>query len=232
MTEQTIATPVTTTETAEQVSAPITAPLLAGKFTSADELEKAYKNLEKHLGEKRPSAPESYILPDETVALISKDVLDVAKKANITQEQLKTLTDSLVEQHRSLVAAKAQKEQEALTANKQEIDKDFSDKLEERIKGVKAVLHQYAPAELSGDIVDKMVTQDPKLFKFLDKIATDVLKSKTIASDFTQRALTPIESRERLSAFMNDPAKYKALKNPLDSLHAAAKAEYNKILGK
>jgi hypothetical protein len=233
-TEQAIATPVTTTEapvttvaTPEITAAPT---LLAGKFTSADELEKAYKNLEKHLGEKRPSAPESYILPDETVSLISKDVLDVAKKANITQEQLKTLTDSLVEQHRSLVSNKSKTEQEILEQNKVQLKKDFGDTLEDRINSIKAVLSQYGDEDTKNSIISKGLLDDAKFVKFIDKMATDVLKSKTVASDFANRGLTPNEAKVTLDQKLGNMEFKTALYNNLHPNHAYVLEEYTRLI--
>lgn len=76
--------------------------LFAGKFKSAEELEKGYKEAVQKLTEKTPSAPESYefdfsghdVLKDFEIDFSTdpewQDVAPAFKEANITQDQAYT----------------------------------------------------------------------------------------------------------------------------------------------
>lgn len=232
-TEQTLATPVTPTEAVTEApkaeSAPITAPLLAGKFTSVEELEKSYKSLEKHIGEKRPIAPDTYVLPDETLSVIPEKVLTIAKNLNITQDQLKAITDELVENKRSQTEAAKKAAQDAMAKNQKELEHDFGPQLEERINGIKAVLNQYADEGTREALLKKEILHDAKLVKFLDKVATDVLKTKSIASDFAKRAITPSEAQSKINEKMANSefrAAYYGLAHPN---HKQAVAEMQQL---
>jgi len=177
-----------------------------------------------------PTAPEKYTLPEETKSIITDDILSIAHKMNVSQDQLKELSDALVMKQRAKQVEIDSMATSLRTRNEESLKKEFGDRLNERMDEIKAVFQKHATEGTRDKLAAMGALHDVDVIKFLSKLASDQLRSTTIGADYAQRALTPGESRERSSQLLSDPKKYAALKNPTDPLHSQVKSEYSKIL--
>jgi len=200
------------------------------KGKDANELAKSYINLEKLVGAKQPSAPEAYVLPDEANAIINDTILDVAKKSNITQDQLKALADKLVEAKRAELISLESEVGARLAANKKELELEFGVNLDKRMDQVKSVMTQYGSDELVDSLKQTGALHDAKFIKFLDKITQDVLKVKMVGADLEQAyAPTPQEAKAEIAKKYSDTEFTKAYFDPFHANHKKAVEEMLKL---
>lgn len=196
----------------------------------ASELAKSYVNLEKLVGAKQPSAPEKYVLPDEANAIINDSILEIAKKSNITQDQLKALADKLVEAKRQELISLESEVGAKLAANKKELELEFGVNLDKRMDSVKAVMAKYGSDELTEALKETGALHNAKFIKFLDNITQDVLQVKMVGSDYTQQqSLTPAEARKELNTKLGTPEFQLAWRNALHPKHKDAVEEFAKL---
>lgn len=202
------------------------------KFKGKDinELAKSYVNLEKLVGAKQPSAPEKYVLPDEANAIINDTILEVAKKSNITQDQLKALADKLVEAKRAELISLESEVGAKLAANKKELELEFGTSLEKRLDAVKSVMTEYGSDELTESLKQTGALHDAKFIKFLDKITQDVLKVKMVGADYdAQLVPTPQEAKAMIAKKYSDKEFTKAYFDPFNPAHKKAVEEMIKL---
>lgn len=200
------------------------------KGKDANELAKSYINLEKLVGAKQPSAPEKYVLPDEANAIINDSILEIAKKSNITQDQLKALADKLVEAKRAELISLESEVGAKIAANKKELELEFGVNLDKRMDAVKSVMTQYGSDTLVESLKSTGALHDPQFIKFLDKITQDVLKVKMVGADYdAQVAPTPQEAKAQIAKKYNDTEFTKAYFDPFHADHKKAVEEMIKL---
>lgn len=202
------------------------------KFKGKDvnELAKSYINLEKLVGAKQPTAPEKYVLPEEATNVINEQILEVAKKSNITQDQLKALADKLVEAKRAELVQLESEVGAKLAANKKELELEFGVNLDKRLEAVKAVMTQYGSEDLAESLKDTGALHNAKFIKFLDKISQEVLQVKMVGSDYNaQYVPTASEAKALIAKKYADPEFTKAYFNPFDANHKKAVEEMVKL---
>lgn len=251
MTEQTLATAtpvVTTTESAAsaQEATPVVTEQkrLADKFTSVEELEKGYKNLETLIGKKVsdmpedlvkqflkvPTSPEKYALPDESKSIITEDVLKAAQNKNVSQDQLKEIVDALIINDRKTKEQAKASVAEFVAKNQKELESEFGVNIEKRLDAVKSMLSQYGNPDLVNELKENGVLHNAKFVKFLDKITQEALSVKLVGADFKERALTPKEAEAAITAKLQTPEFKNALYNHVHPGHQDALKEYYKLL--
>lgn len=200
------------------------------KFKDVNELAKSYINIEKLASGKNPTAPEKYVLPDDAMKVINDKILETAKKGNITQEQMKMLTDSLVESKRSEIALAESEANTIMETRVKALESEFGPNLDARKAAVKKILTQYGDATLEEDLNKTGLLHDVKFVKFLDKITQDVLQVKMVGSDYVkQLALTPAEASQKLAKKMGDMEFRKAFYSALHPAHKEAVNEFSEL---
>lgn len=184
------------------------------KGKSAKEVEESYKNLESLIGKKVtelpedivkkyldvPSAPEEYKLADEAKDIISPDLLKKARDLNISQTQLKEITDLLAIETRQKKAEAEGKAEEYIKANQKELEVEFGKSLDKRLDAVKSILTQYGDENLNNELKQSGLLHNAKFIKFLDKVTQDALSVKLVGAEYAQRAITPAEAQNQLNA--------------------------------
>jgi hypothetical protein len=216
------------------------------KFKGKDvnELAKSYASLEQLIGKKVsempedvvkqflkvPSSPKEYALADEAKALINDKILEVAHKSNLSQEQLKALTDTLVEGKRAELASAEAEAAKLLEAGKKELEAEFGIALDKRLDAVKKVMNQYGGKELQETLTKAGVLHDAKFIKFLDKITQEALSTKLVGADYiAQKALTPEESLKEIQAKKADPVFMSKYMNYREQGHDQAVEEWQNL---
>lgn len=213
------------------------------KGKSAKEVEESYKNLESLIGKKVtelpedivkkyldvPSAPEDYKLADEAKEIISEDLLKKARELNVSQTQLKEITDLLAIETRQKKAEAEGKAEEYIKANQKELEVEFGKALDKRLDAVKSILAQYGDESLNESLKETGLLHNAKFIKFLDKITQDALSVKLVGADYAQRALTPEEAMSQMQAKRADVEFSKAYYDPFHPGHKQAIAEMQKL---
>lgn len=214
------------------------------KGKSAKEVEESYKNLESLIGKKVtelpedivkkyldvPSAPEEYKLADEAKDIISADLLKKARELNVSQTQLKEITDLLAIETRQKKAKEEGKAEEHIKANQKELESEFGKSLDKRLDAVKSILAQYGDESLNESLKETGLLHNAKFIKFLDKITQDALSVKLVGADYAQRALTPAEATVQMQTKRADPEFAKAYYDPFHPGHKQAVAEMQKLI--
>jgi hypothetical protein len=214
------------------------------KGKSKVEVEESYKNLEAALGKrvqdmpedvikqflKVPSVPEQYALPDEAKEVLSDEILQIAHKNNLSQDQMKEIADALVLNHRSKKEMGEKEANAFIEANKKELEQEFGIALDKRMDAVKSILSQYGTEELSQDLKESGLLHNAKFIKFLDSITQDALSVKLVGADYKAgSAVTPSEAISKIEAKKADPEFMAAYQNRRHPEHLEAIEEMSKL---
>lgn len=216
------------------------------KFKGKDinELAKSYVNLESLIGKKItempedvvkeylkvPSSPEEYVLAEGADSVIAKELLEVARANNVSQEQMKAISDALVEHKRNSEKLEIEEADKILAERKAELEKEFGTSLEKRMDSVKKVLTQFGGEEMQEKLKQSGLLHDVSFVKFLDKVTQEALKVKMVGSDYqAQYVPTPEEARQLIQQKYADKNFSKAYFDSFDPGHKAAVAEMQRL---
>lgn len=217
------------------------------KFKGKDvnELAKSYTNLESLIGKKVselpedvvkqflkvPSAPDKYILADEAKDYVNEKLLEVAHKSNLSQDQLKAITDTIVELKRAETQTAESEATSILESRKEELKKEFGVALDQRLAAVKKVMTQFGDAELESHLAKTGLLHDVKFVKFLDNITQQALSVKMVGADYAaQYTPTPEEAKALIQKKYADTEFSNAYFNQFHPGHKVAVAEMNKLV--
>jgi len=217
------------------------------KFKGKDvnELAKSYTNLESLIGKKVselpedvvkqylkvPTKPEEYKLADEAKNIINGKLLEVGLKANVSQEQMKELTDALVEIQRSEMAVAEEEANKLIESGKKELEAEFGIALEKRLDAVKKIMTQFGDPALHDELAKTGLLHNAKFVKFLDKITQEALSVKMVGSDFVaQQSLTPTEAKALINKKYADKEFNEAYFDSFHPGHKNAVAEMNRLI--
>lgn len=214
------------------------------KGKTVNDVIESYINLESHIGKKVqdlpadlvkqyldvPTAPEKYLINEELDSKIAETLKTIGVEKNISQDQMKVISDKLIEIKRLEKEDAAKKADEFMKANKEKLDKEFGKTLEERTGAVKNLLTKYGSEELNKEIADAGLLHNANFIILLDKISNDVLKHTLVGSDFQQRTLTPVEARAEVDKKLANSEFSIAYFNPVHPGHRQAVKEVNDLL--
>lgn len=214
------------------------------KGKGVDDLFESYVNLESHIGKKVsempedvvkqflkvPAAPEKYLINEELDASIKEKITKVGVENNISQDQMKVISDSLIEIQRAKAEASTKETEAYLKDAQDRIAKEFGKASEERIADIKNLLQKYGSEDLNKEISQKGLLHNPEMVLLLDKISQDVLKHTAVGADFQQRQLTPAEAKEAVNKKLADKEFSIAYFNSVHPGHRQAVKEVNELL--
>lgn len=175
-----------------------------------------------------PTKKEDYKLPTELGEKL--DVLtEKYLEAGLTQEQAKSLTDTLIEQERAAVKAEETALATKLSEAKERLEKEFGTAYEKRIDMATKAIKEYGGQALLDSINESGLGLNPDLIIAFSKIGKGMAEDTIVSSDMdTTFGITPEESKQRFAAIMSDPKKMAAWKNPTHPNHKAVIAEIRK----
>lgn len=190
------------------------------KFKDVGDIVKSYVNLESMIGKKVsempaevvnqflkvPSAPEKYILSEDADKLVNKALLEKGIAAKISQDQMKVLTDTMVELTRAEDAKLKADAEKALQLEQEKLKEKFGSALEDRLNQVKNIFRKYGSEDLLTKATESGIIHKAEFIEFFDRITQDALSVKMVESDFQKRAVTPDEARKLIEVKKADPA--------------------------
>lgn len=213
------------------------------KGKSVEDLFESYVNLESHIGKKVeqlpeevvkqflkvPTSPDKYLISEELDAITKDRLVKIGVEKNISQDQMKVITDNLVEIQRSVNEAKEKETLSFMKDAQDRIIKEFGKATEERINDVKNLLQKYGSEDLNKEIAAKGLLHNPEMVLFLDKISQDVLKHTLVGSDFSQRKLTPEQAIAEVNRKLADKEFSMAYFSSTHPAHKAAVQEVERL---
>ena len=200
------------------------------KGKDANEVIKSYLNLEKLASGKNPTAPEKYILANGADEIFKEGILNIAKKGNITQEQLKLLSDGLIEDRQMQIRLAEQEATRIMEERKTEIQKKLGLGYEGKMASVKKVLTQYGDAGLEEALNKTGLMHDVKFVSFLDTIVQEALQVKLHGTEYqAQRSLSPEEALREIELHKADKNFMAKYSNNRDLGHEEAVKEWTKL---
>lgn len=211
------------------------------KGKTVNDVIESYINLESHLGKKVqdlpaelvkqylnvPTAPEKYLINEELEPKVADVLKSIGVEKNISQDQMKVISDKLIEIKRAEKEEVVKKTEEFMKANKDKLEKEFGKTLEERTGAVKNLLSKYGTEELNKEIADAGLLHNANFILLLDKISEDVLKHTLVAGEYNSRMKTPEQAEQEIDALRKHPAYFnkfhadhKSLMKKLDELRS------------
>lgn len=214
------------------------------KGKTVNDVIESYINLESHIGKKVqdlpadlvkqyldvPTAPDKYLINEELDPKIAEVLKAVGVEKNISQDQMKIISDKLIEIKRAEKEETVKKTEEFMKANRDKLEKEFGKTLEERTGAVKNLLSKYGTEELNKEIADAGLLHNANFILLLDKISNDVLKHTLVGADFQQRTLTPVEAKAEVDKKLANTEFSIAYFNPVHPGHRQAVKEVNELL--
>lgn len=192
------------------------------KFKDKDvnEIVKSYMNLENMIGKKVndmspdlvkqflnvPKAPEEYIVADEFKENKLKDILfKVGVEANLSNDQMKKLTDELILKERSIKETQEKEIELQLAKEKQELQEEFGLALDNRLELIKTFMNKFIDQDTQEFIKNQGLLHNAKFIKFLDKVSNEILPKTIVAADYAgQKGFTPMEAKKEIDRKLGD----------------------------
>lgn len=234
-----------TTEQVEVVAEPVVTAVVPEKYVgkTIEDVIQMHQAAEKLIGKKVtempedvvkqflnvPKAPEQYLINEELDAKLADNLKKVGVEKNISQEQMKALSDNLIELNRISKEAKQAETQKYVEAEQAKLKEKFGAALEGRIEGIKTLLNQYSDENTTNLIKDAGLLHNSDFVQFLDKITQDVLRHTMVGSDFANRELTPSEAMAKHNEKLLDTEFRNAYYSARHPQHAHAVAEMEKL---
>jgi len=214
------------------------------KGKTVNDVIESYINLESHLGKKVqdlpaelvkqylnvPTAPEKYLINEELEPKVADVLKSIGVEKNISQDQMKVISDKLIEIKRAEKEEVVKKTEEFMKANKDKLEKEFGKTLEERTGAVKHLLSKYGTEELNKEITDAGLLHNANFIILLDKISSDMSKHPLVGADFQQRTLTEVEAKAEVNKKLANIEFSAAYFNPVHPGHRQAVKEVNELL--
>lgn len=189
---------------------------------SIEDVAKMHMELEKKLGEKIPSAPESYVLPEEFDLSRKDEFLSKAKELNVTQEQLKELSDILILDKRDSEVSVKHNEEISLKESEKALQDYFGNNLDIRTKEIQETSIKYAGEEITKELDSLGAFKNPTFMKFMDKINSAVLKETMVGADYINRPKTASEAENEINSLRMDEDFMKSYRDKFTPGHKEA----------
>ena len=148
---------------------------------------------------KVPEAPEEYLINEELDQNLAKQLAELGLKTKVTQEQMKSISDKLIEVQRTQKEAEKAKADEYVSKNEKALKEEFGIAYDERIKDVRDLITKYGQEGAEEELKASGLLHNAKFVSLLAKVSSDVLQHTLVGSDFTKRTLTPSEAKAEIA---------------------------------
>lgn len=244
---ETTTTPEAVTETStwkDALSEDLKSHKSLEKFSGVEDIAKSYVNLESMVSKKVaempeevvkqfmkvPETPDKYVIAEEAEGLISEKVLEKAIESNISQDQMKILTDTLAETHNEELTTAKLEAEKAITAEKAKLEEKFGAALPERVTQIENVFKKYGSEDLLEKTKEGGLLHNADFVEFLDKVTQDVLQVKMVESEYKERKnFTPHEAKQEINTILADEANRAAYFDKFNPDHNEIMSKVNNL---
>jgi hypothetical protein len=169
--------------------------------------EYAKEDLEGFMGKLgKPEAPEKYVAPEELGKEELARLQKHAHKANLTQEQFKSLVDEMILEKREMTKQEQELYNVAESKWADEIRKEFGFALNERLALADRAVKHIGGDELMQLLQDTGLNKHPSVVRAFSKIGKDFLEGdKVVSADVDAKfGITPAEAENRIRTLQSD----------------------------